>query len=432
MSEMKSSRQKHVAVLAFPFASHPLPLFNLMSKLASSNCRTRSALPNNVKLYSVDDGIPECHVGVENGQEEAGLFIKAVPRNFKDGIDVAATETGKKLTCLVTDAFLSFSVGKMAEEMSVPWVSFWVPAPYAFQLIFTWIKDQSLESIPGLSALCIGDLPKKALPRDQSQLDFSPFSAMIRSMGVLLHKASAVVMISFQEINPVLLINDMRLKFQNFLYVGFLSLPVPLPPPTVEDKTGCLSWLANKKASVAYISFGTLAAIPGNELEALAEALHVINTSSGVPFLWSLKDNFKSYLPDGFLERTRNQGKVVPWAPQGQVLAHGSIGVHVAHGGHNSVCESILGGVPMICRPVCADHYMNARMVEQGWGIGVRVEAGLITRSGMLKSLATVFHHENGQKMRDAIGGLKEAVLKAAGLSGSAAKDFNTLLRLIA
>ncbi|KAJ8763909.1 hypothetical protein K2173_003691 [Erythroxylum novogranatense] len=415
MSETKSSRQKHVAVLAFPFTSHPLPLFNLMNKLATaapevqvsffntakSNNSLLSAhnikLPNNVKLYSVDDGIPECHVGVENRHEEAGLFIKVVPRNFKDGIDVAVIETGKKITCLVTDSFLSFSVGKMAEEMSVPWVSFWVPAPYAFQLIFTWIKDQSLESIPGLSALCIGDLPKKALPRDQSQL-----AKMIRSMGVLLHKASAVVMNSFQEINPVLLINDMRLKFQNFLYVGFLSLPVPLPPPTVEDKTGCLPWLANKKASVAYISFGTLGAIPRNEMEALAEALE----ASGVPFLWSLT------LPCTFVYIFINNQEA--HKPNSYILS-GSIGVHVTHSGYNFVCESILGGVPMICKSIWADNCMNARMVEQVWGIGVRVEAGLITRSGMLKSLATVFHHENGQKMRDAIGSLREAVLKAAG-----------------
>ena len=159
-----------------------------------------------------------------------------------------------------------------------------------------------------------------------------------------------------------------------------------------------LPWLDKQKpTSVAYISFGIVAAVPPNEFVALAEALE----ASGVPFLWSLKDNFKQILPNGFVQWTSLQGKIVPWAPQSHVLAHSTVGVYVTHCGstvgvyvthcgYNSVFESIVGQVPMICRPILGDNMMNGRMVEAVWGIGVRVEGGVFTKNGMLKSLELV------------------------------------------
>ncbi|KAJ6986401.1 Anthocyanidin 3-O-glucosyltransferase [Populus alba x Populus x berolinensis] len=100
-------------------------------------------------------------------------------------------------------------------------------------------------------------------------------------------------------------------------------MPPPSLPPSTEDTTGCLSWLDSQKSkTVAYISFGTVANIPQSEIEELTEALE----ASRIPFLWSLRDNIKDCLPNGFLERTIMHGKVVPWAPQTQVLAHSSTG----------------------------------------------------------------------------------------------------------
>ncbi|RHN71708.1 putative hexosyltransferase [Medicago truncatula] len=104
----------------------------------------------------------------------------------------------------------------------------------------------------------------------------------------------------------------MRSMLQSVLYVGFLTLSIPLPPlpPSDRDETGCLSWLDKQKSkSVIYVSFGTVATPPPNELVALTEALE----ESGFPFLWSLKDKLKGILPDGFLERTSYCGKIVHW-----------------------------------------------------------------------------------------------------------------------
>ena len=160
---------------------------------------------------------------------------------------------------------------------------------------------------------------------------------------------------------------------------------------------------------------------------ALAEALE----AGGTPFLWSLGEESKEHLPEGFLKRTSEQGKTVPWAPQVQVLAHGSTGVYITHCGWGSVMESIAAGMPMIGRPFFADNHINAWMVENVWKIGVRVEGGVFTRSGTMRALELVLSNEKGKKFKDQIGHLRELALKAVEPKGSSSENFKTLLDIV-
>lgn len=77
----------------------------------------------------------------------------------------------------------------------------------------------------------------------------------------------------------------------------------------------------------------------------------------------------------------------MPWAPQVDILKHKAIGVLITHCGWNSMLESIVGGVPMICRPFFGDHRLNGRMIESVWEIGVNVEDGKFTKDGLMKRL---------------------------------------------
>uniref|UniRef100_A0A2N9GBL5 Glycosyltransferase n=1 Tax=Fagus sylvatica TaxID=28930 RepID=A0A2N9GBL5_FAGSY len=435
MTQSQSATDPHVAVLAFPFTCHPWSLFNLACKLASAAPQVRfsffntsksnrrlfstsqlAELPDNLKAYNVADGVPEGHVFTPANLdvEEFELFMKAAPESFGKAMDIAVGETGRNISCLLSDCLFVFSC-QMAEKMHAKWVSFWVPAPCS--LLAHMYRDlihkaytnyacgingggvvglgcikpieKSLDVIPGLSAMRFCDLPDDLLQSDVPNSSLL-FNNMCR-MREVLPQASAVVMNSFQELNSTLLTNDLKSKFQDLLYLGIPTLtlpPTPPPPPSHSDATGCLPWLEQKKpSSVAYISFGTLAPFPPNEFVALAEALEV----SGVPFLWSLKDNLKQLLPNGFVQRTSAsmQGKIVAWAPQSQVLAHSAVGVYVTHCGYNSVFESIVGEVPMICRPIWADNKMNGQMVEEVWGIGVRVEGGVLYKEWNAKELGT-------------------------------------------
>ncbi|KAM3732010.1 hypothetical protein ACB098_11G027800 [Castanea mollissima] len=411
MSTTQSSPDHaHVTVLAFPFGCHPWPLLTLTCKLAwatphvrfsffntsKSNQRLFSTsqvnLPDNLKAYDVADGVPNGHVFTpDNPIEELELFIKAAPESFGKAMDMAVAEFGRNISCLLNDAFLAFAC-EMAQNMHVKWVPFWVPAPYSLSAhIYTDIIhktyanacgngnggvvgglkpiDKTLDVIPGLSTMRICDLYDEILQGDSNS---SLFSQTLYRMRKVLPQAGAIVMNSLQEINSTIITNDLKSKFQDVFYV---------------DTTGCLPWLDKQKpTSVAYISFGTLAAVPPNEFVALAEALE----ASGVPFLWSLRDNFKQILPN-----------------------------------------DTVGEVPMICMPILGDNMMNGRMVEAVWGIGVRVEGGVFTKNGMLKSLELVLGHEQERRMRENIKELTELVVKAAGPDGIASKDFKTLVEVI-
>ncbi|XP_059446196.1 anthocyanidin 3-O-galactosyltransferase 3GT1-like [Corylus avellana] len=450
MPATRSSEEKHVAFMAFPFASHALVGLSLLRKLAIAapnvhfsflntaksthsllSKSTADDVPHNIKFYLVADGVPENHVFTGKPLEPENLFLKATPENLKKGVEMAVAETGKRITCLLSDAFLSNSAAKIADDLSVPWIPAWYTFPCCLSAhIYTDLVRQrcgrsgTVDFIPGLPAMSVADLPRE-VPVPESEEE-SPFSRTLSQIGPVLPRATAVVMGFFEELNSPLLNHDLKSKLKNVLHVGFLSLSLPAPPlqPSSSDLTGCLSWLDSKKSgSVAYVGFGTLASLPPKELIAVAEALQ----TSGVPFLWSLNEKSKELLPKGFLEKTKMHGKVVPWTPQTQVLAHASVGVFVTHCGSNSICESIANGIPLICRPFFGDHYMIGRMIEE-WGIGVRVEGGVITKNGLLKSLELVLRDEQGKVMRERAEALKEVVLKAV---ESAKQEFNCLVDLI-
>ncbi|PKI63486.1 hypothetical protein CRG98_016153 [Punica granatum] len=66
------------------------------------------------------------------------------------------------------------------------------------------------------------------------------------------------------------------------------------------------------------------------------------------------------FLPDGFVERTKERGFVVEsWVPQVAVLNHSSVGGFVTHCGWNSILEAISAGVPMLAWPLYAEQKLN-------------------------------------------------------------------------
>ncbi|KAA3457313.1 anthocyanidin 3-O-glucosyltransferase 2-like [Gossypium australe] len=439
----------HVAVLAFPHGTHAAPLLAIIDRLASASPKTLFSFfgtaqsnnsiffstpqltPPNVKAYNVDDGVPEGYVFVGKPQEDIELFMKAAPQNLRKAMELAVEESGRKVSCLVADAFFWFAK-EMAVENGVPWVSFWTAGACSLSShVYTDLirekfgvggivgrEDETLNFIPGMSKVRIRDLPEGIVFGNLESF----FSRMLHRMGQVLPEATAVFLNSSEELDPDRT-TDLKSKFKQYLNVGPLILATP--PPSVPDPYGCLTWLDKQKpATVVYISFGSVVTPPPNELVALAEAVE----ASQVPFIWSLRDKSKVHLPNGFLERAN--GMVVPWAPQRDVLAHGSVGVFITHGGWNSLVESIAGGVPMIFRPFFGDHGVNGRMVEDVWEIGVIVESGVLTKNGIMRGLDLILAQEKGKKMRE---NLKEVVALAqisVGANGSSTKNFKKLLDL--
>ena len=140
-------------------------------------------------------------------------------------------------------------------------------------------RDQTLELIPGLQGIKINDLPNEVLMDNQE----SPLAHMVYNMALNLQRATAVVINSFEEIDPAIT-TDPKSKFKKFLNVSSSPLISTSKKSTSTDENDeCLSWLDKQdSASVVYISFGTVMSPPLDEMVALAEALEAIKVPISV------------------------------------------------------------------------------------------------------------------------------------------------------
>ncbi|XXG73356.1 hypothetical protein AAC387_Pa07g2288 [Persea americana] len=62
------------------------------------------------------------------------------------------------------------------------------------------------------------------------------------------------------------------------------------------------------------------------------------------------------------------------WVEQREVLKHEIVRGFLSHCGWNSVLESICAEVPILAWPMMAEELMNAKMVVEELGIGLRVK----------------------------------------------------------
>ncbi|KAL1561578.1 Anthocyanidin 3-O-glucoside 5-O-glucosyltransferase 1 [Salvia divinorum] len=143
------------------------------------------------------------------------------------------------------------------------------------------------------------------------------------------------------------------------------------------DDDGCATWLdAQPPSSVVYVSFGSMLKLPKAQKEGIAEAL----LASARPFLWVIRRDEDEEEEDeeelSFAAELRKLGKTVAWCSQLEVLGHAAVGCFVTHCGWNSAVESLSLGVPVVAVPQWFDQATNAKLMEDVWGCGVRVEGG--------------------------------------------------------
>uniref|UniRef100_A0A7N0UFW1 Glycosyltransferase n=1 Tax=Kalanchoe fedtschenkoi TaxID=63787 RepID=A0A7N0UFW1_KALFE len=200
-----------------------------------------------------------------------------------------------------------------------------------------------------------------------------------------------------------------------------------------------IAWLDHQpSSSVLFVSFGSGGTLTFDQLTELAHGLE----SSQQRFLWvvrspnripngtyftvqSQKDPL-AYLPQGFLERTKGRGLVVPnWAPQAQILSHGSTGGFMSHCGWNSILESVVHGVPIIAWPLYAEQKMNAIIVTEEVKVALRppgVGERLVERVEVATVAKALMEGEEGKRVRNRMKVLKEAAARAIGDDGASTK----------
>ncbi|KAE8676874.1 hypothetical protein F3Y22_tig00111582pilonHSYRG01441 [Hibiscus syriacus] len=98
------------------------------------------------------------------------------------------------------------------------------------------------------------------------------------------------------------------------------------------------------------------------------------------------------------IERTKYKVLVVSsWAPQAQVLSHGSTGGFLTHCSWNSTLESVVNGIQLIVWPLYAEQKMNALMLTEDAKVALRLkprENGLICRDEIAKAVKGLIEDE--------------------------------------
>ncbi|XP_071717113.1 hydroquinone glucosyltransferase-like [Rutidosis leptorrhynchoides] len=210
------------------------------------------------------------------------------------------------------------------------------------------------------------------------------------------------------------------------------------------DGIECLKWLDGKPSgSVLYISFGSGGTLSYDQLNELAMGLEL----SEQRFIWVVRSPndqpnatyFDShgqkdpldFLPEGFLERTKGYGFVIPsWAPQAQILSHSSTGGFLTHCGWNSILESVVHGVPVIAWPLYAEQKMNAVSLTEGIKIAIRPvvgENGIVGRLEIARVVKSLLEGEEGKAIRSRVRDLKDAAANVLSKDGSSTKALDQL-----
>jgi len=184
------------------------------------------------------------------------------------------------------------------------------------------------------------------------------------------------------------------------------------------------------------------------QLKEIAEGLE----RSGHRFLWVVKSpvqehlgtkqvhdttgefELSSVLPSGFIERTKERGRVVrSWAPQVEVLSRESVGGFVSHCGWNSVLEGVVAGVPMIAWPLYAEQHVNRNVMVEDMKVAVAVEQregdGFVSGDEVEKRVRELMESEKGREIRERSLKFKDMAKDALGESGSSTKALANLVQ---
>nr|ARU08114.1 UGT12 [Gardenia jasminoides] len=286
--------------------------------------------------------------------------------------------SSSKLVGVVVDMF-STSIIDLAEEFGIPsYVFFTSGAAFLGLLLhFQSLQDDHNQDVSEFS----NSKTALSFPSFANPIPPSVLPVVLVDKPLWIHrflpcargcrKAKGILVNTFTELEAYVLDSiNLSESSQEIYAVGPILNQVQYVSRDVQS--GIMEWLdAQPPSSVIYISFGSLGSLQFDQVKELAVGLE----RSGYRFLWCLRrpppkntivdfpgeyENYGDVLPEGFLDRTANIGKVVSWVPQLAVLSHAAVGGFISHCGWNSTLESIWCGLPLATWPLDSEQQLNA------------------------------------------------------------------------
>ncbi|KAL9415889.1 hypothetical protein AB3S75_039146 [Citrus x aurantiifolia] len=447
MEEEQGQRRKHVVLVPCPYQGHITPMLQLGTILYSKGfsitvVHTDFNSPNpanhpKFSFQSIPDGLADddiysgniiaiimhlntncgvpfhkCLVQIMKQQMPADEIVCIIYDELMYFAESAANQLKLRSIILRTNSAATqisrIALLQLKEDGSIP------------------LQDPSnlADPVPRLQPLRFKDLPFSQFGLPENFLQLIPKIYNVRtSKAVIWNTMNCIEQSSLSQLQQQCNIP--------IFPVGPLHKFAPSSPGSLlKEDTSCISWLNNQAPnSVLYASLGSIVSMDKKELKEMAWGLY----NSKQPFLWVIRPSSTSassgieLLPERFEEAVGENGCVVKWAPQKDVLSHIAVGGFWSHCGWNSTLESICEGVPMICRPGFGDQRVSARYVSHVWRIGLQLENDL-EKGEVEKAVKQLMVEKEGQEMRQRAKNLKEDVELCNKESGSSSSSLNKFL----
>ncbi|KAI8004451.1 hypothetical protein LOK49_LG08G02237 [Camellia lanceoleosa] len=448
----------HILLLTFPAQGHINPALQFAKRLIKMGLqvtfatsvfaqrrisKTTGAAPEGLKFAAFSDGYDD---GFRLGNDVQHMLSETrnnSSRILREIIAASAAE-GRPITCLVYTLLLPWAA-EVARDCHIPSALLWIQPATVLDIYYYYFngygeeitkicKDPSCSiELPGLPSMTSHDLPSFIVPSSSDQYSFA-LPTFKEQLEKLDSEANPKVLVNtFDALEPEAL---KAIQKYNLIGIGPLIPSAFLDGKDPSDtsfggdlfhKSGnYIEWLSSKpESSVIYVSFGSLLVLPKPQMEEIARGL----LQSNRPFLWVIRSEEEEKEEDRLscIEEVKQQGMIVPWCSQVEVLSHPSLGCFVTHCGWNSTLESLASGVPVVAYPHWTDQGTNAKLIEDEWKTGVRVKAneeGIVEGDEIKRCVEMVMEDgEKGEEMRSNAKKWKDLAREAVKEGGSSNKN---------
>ncbi|XP_027903564.1 UDP-glycosyltransferase 75C1-like [Vigna unguiculata] len=461
--------QQHFLLVTYPIQGHINPSLQYAKRLAAIGVHVTFAtsvylhrrmlnkptVPG-LSFVTFSDGYDDGYKTTDD--THVGSYMAELKRRgseFLGNIITSTKKEGKPFTCVTYTLMLPW-VAKLAREFRIPGVLLWIQAATVLDIYYHYFHEyREYINMVHTSENPIIELP--GLPFPLATRDIPSFLLPSNIYSFAIPSLEEHFKLFDEETNPRVLVNTFQdlepeaLKAIDKLTMISIGPLVPSAFLDGKDPTDTsfggdifhgsndyVEWLDSKPAlSVVYVSFGTLAVLGQRQMEEVARAL----LDSGYPFLWVIRE------PNGKQEKLQElscrkeleqRGKIVTWCSQLEVLSHGSLGCFLTHFGWNSTMESLSSGVPMVGFPQWTDQGTNAKLVEDVWKTGVRVDGkanaeGIVEGVEIRKCLEVVMGSGGkGEELRRNAEKWKRLAKEAVKEGGSSDRNMRTFLDYVA
>lgn len=422
-------------------------------------------VPNRLTFATISDGYDD---GFRHTDGDVRNYLSMFRQRGTETLTelfVKSADEGRPVTCLVYTLFLPWAA-EVARGFHVPRALLWIQTATVFDVYYYYFtgykgiindceKDPSWSlKLPNMPfELKSRDLPSFLLPSTPYPYTFA-LPTFEEQVEVLNKEENPKILVNtFEALEP-----EALKSMEKFLLIpvgpllpsAFLDGRDPLDKSFGRDLFQCpkdedyMEWLdSRERSSVIYVSFGSLSVLPKTQMEELARALLLTHR----PFLWVIREKEKKKKEQAknkedkeeeeeedqlsCVEELKEKGMIVRWCSQVEVLSHPSVGCFVTHCGWNSTLESLTSGVPVVAFPQWTDQTTNAKLVEDVWRTGVRVEVSQV-KGGLVKSEEIKRCLEVVMGDEDMIGNAKrwrDLAIEAAKEGGSSDRNLKAFIK---